>query len=325
MSKKIVGIGNAIVDVLCKVDDSFLASQNLTKGSMSLIDDKKATELTKLPITQIAPGGSVANTMSTLAQLACDSCFIGKVGSDEFGKKFIEGFEKVGGKFVGENSYNQATAKSFILITPDAQRTMCTYLGCASQINERDIDDKNLKNADFLYLEGYLWDDAQTVEALRKAISMAKKRGIKVVFSLSDSFCVARHKQDFVDLVLSDIDILFANEREALQLLSATEYSSDKFFEFFSQNPDLVAVVTRSEKGSSVFGYGEMIDVPVQLVDNILDVTGAGDAFAAGFLYGLLNDFDLEKSARYGNLLAGKIIQQVGARFEKETLKNIQL
>lgn len=325
MSKKIVGIGNAIVDVLCKVDESFLTSQNLKKGSMSLIDEKRAIELTKLGMLQITSGGSVANTMSTLAQLACNSYFIGKVGSDEFGKKFIEELEKVGGHFIGENSHNQATAKSFVLITPDAQRTMCTYLGCASQINERDIDDKNLKNSDFLYLEGYLWDDPQTIEALRKAISMAKKRGVKVAFSLSDSFCVSRHKQDFIDLVLGDLDILFANEREALELISATEYSNDKFFEFFSQNPDLVAVVTRSEKGSSVFGYVGIMDVPTQNVDNILDVTGAGDAFAAGFLYGLLNDFDLEKSARYGNMLAGRIIQQVGARFEKETLKNISL
>lgn len=325
MSKKIVGIGNAIVDILCKVDDSFLYSQGLVKGSMSLIEEKKAIELSKVPAVQMTSGGSVANTISTLAQLACDSSFIGKVGSDEFGKKFIEEMEKVGGKFIGENSYNQASAKSFVLITPDSQRTMCTYLGCASQINERDIDDKNLKNSDFLYLEGYLWDDQQTIEALRKAINMAKKRGIKVAFSLSDSFCVSRHKNDFIDLALNDLDILFANEREALELISEKEYSSDKFFDFFSQNPDLIATVTRSEKGCSIFGYGGVIDVPISPIKNIVDATGAGDAFAAGFFYGLLNDFDLEKSARYGNLLAGNIIQQIGARFEKEALQKIRL
>ncbi len=324
MSKKIIGIGNAIVDVLCRVDESFLASQNLAKGSMSLIDEKKAIELTKLGMLQMTSGGSVANTMATLAQLACSSYFIGKVGSDEFGKQFIKEFEEVGGKFIGENSYNQASAKSFVLITPDAQRTMCTYLGCASQINTRDIDEKNLKNADFLYLEGYLWDDAETIEALRKAITMAKKRGIKVAFSLSDSFCVSRHKQDFLNLI-PDLDILFANEREALELISEKEYSNDKFFDFFSQNPDLIAVVTRSEKGSCVFGYGSVLDVPTQSVSNILDVTGAGDAFAAGFLYGIINDFDLEKSAKYGNLLAGSIIQQVGARFSKEQLQKTRI
>ena len=325
MGKKIIGIGNAIVDVLCKVDESFLIKQNLVKGSMSLIDDKRAQELTKLGQLQITPGGSVANTIATLGQLSCDAQFIGKVGADEFGKKFIEGIEKTGAKFIGENSYSQASAKSFIMITPDAQRTMCTYLGCASQINERDIDDKVFKGADFLYLEGYLWDDPQTIEALRKAITMAKKRGVKVAFSLSDSFCVSRHKRDFVDLVLGDLDIVFANEREALELLSLKEFSEDKAFEFFSQNPELIAVVTRSSKGCSVFGYGSVINVPIQNVENIVDTTGAGDAFAAGVFYGLINDFDLEKSAAYGNILAGQIIQIVGARFEKEQLQKIGL
>lgn len=325
MGKKIIGIGNAIVDILCKIDESFLTEQNLTKGSMSLIDDKRAQELSKLHQIQVTPGGSVANTIATLAQLSCEAQFIGKVGADEFGKKFIEDTEKTGAKFIGENSYNQASAKSFVMITPDAQRTMCTYLGCASQINERDIDDKVFKGADFLYLEGYLWDDPQTIEALRKAIAMAKKRGVKIAFSLSDSFCVSRHKRDFVDLVLNDLDIVFANEREALELMSLQEFSNDKAFEFFSQNPDLIAVVTRSNNGCSVFGYGSAIDVPVKKVDNIVDTTGAGDAFAAGFFYGLLNDFDLEKSAIYGNLLAGQIIQIVGARFEKEQLQKVKL
>ena len=154
---------------------------------------------------------------------------------------------------------------------------------------------------------------------------MAKKRGVKIAFSLSDSFCVSRHKRDFVDLVLNDLDIVFANEREALELMSLQEFSNDKAFEFFSQNPDLIAVVTRSNNGCSVFGYGSVIDVPVKKVDNIIDTTGAGDAFAAGFFYGLLNDFDLEKSAIYGNLLAGQIIQIVGARFEKEQLQKVKL
>ncbi|MBU6140199.1 MAG: adenosine kinase [Proteobacteria bacterium] len=323
MTKKITGIGNAIVDILCKVDDSFLTSQSLVKGSMSLINEKKAIELTKLKMEKISSGGSVANTMSILAQMNCDSYFIGKVGSDEFGQKFIKEFEEIGGKFVGENSYDQASAKSFVLITPDAQRTMCTYLGCAPQINMSDIDEKNLKNSDFLYVEGYLWDNPETIEALRKAISSAKKRGTKVIFSLSDSFCVSRHKEDFLNL-LPDLDILFANESEALELICEKEYSSDKLFEFFSRNSDLIAVVTRSSKGSSVFGYGSVLEIPTDLIPNILDATGAGDAFAAGFLYGIINDFDLEKSAKYGNILAGNIIQKVGARFSKEEIQKIK-
>ncbi|MBM3579325.1 MAG: adenosine kinase [Alphaproteobacteria bacterium] len=323
MTKKIIGIGNAIVDILCRVDDNFLREHNLIKGSMSLINEKTAETLSKLHVAQITSGGSVANTIATLGQLTCNSQFIGKVGSDEFGKKFIEEFEKSGAKFIGENSYNKISAKSFILITPDAQRTMCTYLGCASQINTHDIEDQNFKDADYLYLEGYLWDDAETIEALQKAIQIAKKRDVKVAFSLSDSFCVTRHRQDFIDLVLNNLDILFANEREALELVSEQKFSTEKLHEFFSANPNLTAIVTRSATGCTIFDCGSILEVPTEKVTNLIDTTGAGDAFAAGVFYGLVNDFDLEKSARYGNLLASKIIQKFGARFEKKEVQNL--
>lgn len=324
MSKKIIGIGNAIVDVLSKTTDSLLESQNLVKGSMSLIDDKTSEELSKVDALQITPGGSVANTMATLGMLKCDSRFIGKVGEDDFGKKFIAGTEESGVKFIGKNSSNQASAKSFVMITPDAQRTMCTYLGCAPQINPSDIDENIFSGANFLYLEGYLWDSPETIKALRKSISAAKNHNIKTAFSLSDSFCVSRHKNDFIDIISNDLDILFANEDEVSELLSKKDCSNDDLLKFFSQNQKLIAVITRSDKGCTIFADGKLIDVAADKIDNVLDTTGAGDGFAAGFLYGLINDFDLTKSAYCGNHIAGKIIQKIGARFDMNQIRDIQ-
>lgn len=316
---KILAIGNAIVDILCQVDDEFLAQNNLIKGSMSLISEEMAKKLSELPTKKITSGGSACNTIATMAQLKTPAAFIGKVGDDEFGKKFIDEIHKTNIEFLGAKSCGKTTAKSFVLITPDAQRTMCTFLGCASEINENEVDEKAFLNTAILYLEGYLWDAPTTIAALKKAILCAKKHGAKIAFSLSDSFCVARHKSDFLELIKNDLDILFANEFEANEL-------APNFAEIFAHNPNLVIIVTKSEKGCEVF-YQEKSEAkfiqkslisPAKKITKLIDTTGAGDAFAAGFLQGLINELNLEKCANLGNFLASKIIQKLGARFENE-------
>ena len=312
MTKKIIGIGNAIVDILCKVDDSFLEKNGLIKNSMSLIDDATAQNLSALKSEKITSGGSAGNTIAALAQLGCKTTFIGKVGDDQFGLKFISEIEKTGTDFFSNKNHQKPTAKSFVLVPSDAQRTMSTFLGCASEITEDDIVETSFKNASILYLEGYLWDAPKTILALKKAISFAKKNGVKVAFSLSDSFCVARHKADFLELIRNDLDILFANEAEALELAAT-----------FAENKNLITIVTKAEKGCEVFSSGKSFASPAKKIEKLIDTTGAGDAFAAGFLHGLVNDFGLEKSADFGNLVASKIIQKFGARFESEELKNL--
>lgn len=316
MTKRIIGIGNAIVDILCKVDDEFLQDHNLIKGSMSLIDKETAEKLSKLESEKITSGGSAGNTIAALAQLgtACD--FVGKVGHDDFGKKFISEIEKTGTNFISDIAYEKASAKSFILVTKDAERTMGTFLGCASEITENDINEKFFQGSSILYLEGYLWDAPNTILALKKAINLAKKDNVKVAFTLSDLFCVARHKKDFLELIKNDLDILFANEDEILELTANDKFSATKLVEFFAMNQKLIAIVTRREKGCAVFENKKSFELPAEKIVELVDTTGAGDAFAAGFLYGLVNDFTLEKSAHFGNVLASKIIQKFGARFE---------
>jgi len=315
MTKKILGIGNAIVDILCKVDDQFLAKNNLIKGSMSLIEEETAQKLSHLDLEKITSGGSAGNTIAALAQLGVDSALIGKVATDHFGKKFITEIEKTGASFVNENFSKNVSASSFILITPDAQRTMCTFLGCASEIDESDINEKHFEDASILYLEGYLWDGDDTIKALKKAISLAKKNNVKIAFSLSDLFCVARHKEDFLQLIENDLDILFANENEAAELSAKKDLPN-----FFSKNKKLIIVITKSDKGCEVYTHNDRFIIAAQKVDKLIDTTGAGDVFAAGFLYGLVNDFDLKKSASFGNILASKIIQKFGARFEESEI-----
>ena len=313
MTKKILTIGNAIVDILCKTDDAFLEKNGLVKNSMSLIDEATAQQLSAEKSEKITSGGSAGNTAAALAQLGTKTIFIGKVGSDEFGKKFINEIQKTGAEFFSHSDHHKPTAKSFVLITPDAQRTMCTFLGCASEITESDIVESGFKDASILYLEGYLWDAPATISALKKAISFAKKNGVKVAFSLSDSFCVARHKTDFLGLIKNDLDILFANEAEALELAPN-----------FSENKNLIAIVTKGENGCEVFSGGKSFVSPAQKIEKLVDTTGAGDAFAAGFLHGLVNEFSLEESAHFGNVVASKIIQKFGARFEAEELRNLR-
>lgn len=319
MKKKIIGIGNAIVDILCKVDDSFLQENDLKKNSMSLIfDDAVADKFSALKSEKITSGGSAGNTIAALSQLGVATTFIGKVGNDDFGKKFISEIEKSGSKYLSCDNHQNFSAKSFIFVTPDAARTMCTYLGCASQITQNDINEDVFKNAALLYLEGYLWDEPQTILALKKAISGAKKNGVKVAFSLSDSFCVSRHRDEFLELIKNDLDILFANEAEALEL-------AENYQEIFQKNSKLIAAITKSEQGCTIINNGEILTKSTVKVEKLLDTTGAGDCFAAGFLYGLIHGYDLEKCASSGNLLAGQIIQKIGARFEENEIKSLKI
>ncbi len=323
MTKKIIGIGNAIVDILCKVDDKFLEENSLVKGSMSLIDEKTAENLSKLKAEKITSGGSAGNTIAALAQLGVTCDFIGKVGLDNFGKKFISEISKTKTNFIGTPHNKKTSAKSFVLISNDAQRTMCTFLGCAAEITENDIKEKTFKDASILYLEGYLWDASDTISALKKAINLAKKNNVKIAFTLSDSFCVARHKDDFLKLIKNDLDILFANEHEIIELTNTTKFLPENLNNFFAENKKLTAVVTRSEKGCIVFKDKKYFEIKAEKIEKLLDTTGAGDAFAAGFLYGLSLNRSLEKSAHFGNILAAKIIQKIGARFEENEIKKI--
>lgn len=322
--RKVIAIGNAIVDILSEVDDKFLSDHSLIKGSMSLIDEDVASKLSEIDYVKINSGGSAGNTIATISQLGNPSSFIGKVAMDDFGRKFINQIEKSGTKYVSQNHTDSASAKSFILVTPDAQRTMCTFLGCASQIDESDIDEETIKSHEILYLEGYLWDQDSTILALKKAIRDAKNNNVKIAFTLSDSFCVARHKKDFLKLVEEDLDILFANEQEIIELLELKTFDSSKINEFFAKNPKLTALVTRSEKGFVVFDSNKIESGDAEKIEKLVDTTGAGDAFAAGFLYEFSNGKSAFEAAKKGNLCASKIIQKFGARFEDEELKNLQ-
>lgn len=327
MTKKIIAIGNAIVDIISKVDDSDLSKNGFVKGSMALINQDQANELSKLEISKIDAGGSAANTIAALAQLGCKTEFVGKVGNDEFGKKFGESLQKIGVNFLCENYSPNQSAQSFILITPDSQRTMCTSLGCASEIDAKDIENLTLNNSSILYIEGYLWDRAETITLLRQAIKKAKENGAKIAFSLSDSFCVSRHKNDFIELVKNDLDILFANESEIVELVSADGFAkgfeAEKISKFLAQNSKLIAAITRSEKGCCVFSNGNFDEIPTAKVANFVDATGAGDAFAAGFIFAINQNLSLRQAADFGNKLAGKIIQKIGARFTQEEINQL--
>ena len=327
MQNKIIGIGNAIVDVVCKIDEKFLEENFLIKGSMSLIDENMAQKLSELSAEKISSGGSVANSISAIAQLGNKASFIGKVALDDFGRKFIAEIEKTGIDFVAKRFATSTSAKSFILVTPDAQRTMCTFLGCASEIAAEDINEEAFKGASILYLEGYLWDREETILALKKAISLAKKNNVKIAFTLSDLFCVARHKADFIDLITNDLDILFANEneiKELLELQNIEENNFQKIKDFFALNKKLLAAVTRSEKGCVIFSHQNYTELTAEKITQLVDTTGAGDCFAAGFLFGVNNNLSLEKSGSLGNRLAAKIIQKFGARFDENEIKNLK-
>ena len=313
MSKKILGIGNAIVDVFVKVDDDFLLKNNLTKGSMKLIEKDEFESLkSTIKIEKIEAGGSVANTMAGIAYIGGHSSFIGKVNSDEFGSIYKKSLEKIKVNFLysGKNE-NFSTGASIIFITPDSERTMCTYLGISSQLSKKDINEDQVKGHEIIFLEGYLWDKGISEEMFKNVISLAKKKNIKVAMSLSDIFCVTRHREDFFKLLKNDLNILIGNENEINELMQ-----KNNLLESINElkNINKLTVITRSEKGSMAVLNNQIISCESNKVDKVLDLTGAGDLFAAGFLKEYLDKSNIEKCLQTGSKLAAKIIQKVGAR-----------
>jgi fructokinase len=315
MNKKILGIGNAIVDVLAKVDDEFLVKRNFTKGSMKLINISEFDDLKKnIKIEKIVAGGSVANTMSGIAYLKGSSSFIGKVNSDSFGEIYRKSLEDINVNFSYlQKKENLSTGASIILITPDSERTMCTYLGISSHLSEGDISEKNIINNELIFLEGYLWDKGTSEKMFKRAINIAKKNKVKIAMSLSDIFCVTRHKKDFYDLLKHDLDILIGNENEINELTN-----QKNLLDSINQLKQLnkLIIITRSESGSLAIKDNEIVNCDSVKVDKILDLTGAGDLFAAGFLKEYLEKSEIKKCLMTGSILASKIIQKIGARLE---------
>ena len=315
MNRKILGIGNAIVDVLAKVDDEFLIKRKLIKGSMKLISKSEFEDLKKnIKIEKVVAGGSVANTMSGIAYLKGSPSFIGKINSDSFGEIYKKSLEDINVKFsyVHKNE-DLSTGASIILITPDSERTMCTYLGISSHLSENDINKNNITNNELIFLEGYLWDKGTSEKMFKHTINIAKKNKVKITMSLSDVFCVNRHKEDFYNLLKNDLDILIGNENEINELTDKKNLL-DSINQLKKLNK--LIVITRSEKGSLAIKDNEIINCNSEKVDEIVDLTGAGDLFAAGFLKEYLEKSNIKKCLMTGSMLASKIIQKIGARLE---------
>ena len=315
MNKKILGIGNAIVDVLAKVDDEFLNKNKLIKGSMKLINEAEFEELKKdIKIEKVVAGGSVANSMAGIAHLKGNSSFIGKINSDNFGEMYRKSLQDINVNFSYlEKDENLSTGASIILITPDSERTMCTYLGISSHLSADDINENNIIDQELIFLEGYLWDKGISEKMFKHAISIAKKNKVKIAMSLSDIFCVTRHKEDFYNLLKNDLDILIGNENEINELAN-----KKNLLDSVNQLKELnkLIVITRSENGSMAIKNNEIINCNSTKVKKVLDLTGAGDLFAAGFLKEYLDNSDIKKCLETGSILASKIIQKIGARLE---------
>ena len=307
---KILGIGNAIVDVICKVGDDFLSKNNLTKSTMKLIFDEKEFKelLSNLKIEKTVSGGSVANSIVGLSQLENEVGFIGKVSDDELGSKYEEGLKRENVKyFYSKKKEDLPTGTCLILVTPDSERTMCTFLGTAGKINENDVSSDAIKKSEIILLEGYLWDEGEPKKAFEKAIMNANK----VAMSLSDQFCVDRHKPHFLDLVKNKLDITFANEQEIMSLIDAKSF--DEVINF-SKSLGKIIVLTRGEKGAVAINGEEVVECGVRKELKIVDLTGAGDLFAAGFLHGHVNNMSLKECLYKGTEMSSKVIQQIGAR-----------
>ena len=306
---KILGIGNAIVDVICKVEDNFLSENNLTKSTMKLVDETEFKKLlSNLKIEETISGGSVANSIVGLSQLGNKVGFIGKVSEDDLGNKYEEGLKKEKVEyFYSKKKEELPTGTCLILITPDSERTMCTFLGIAGKINENDVDVNAIKNSKITFLEGYLWDKGDPKKAFDKAIQSSNK----VAMSLSDQFCVERHKPHFLDLIKNKLDITFANEQEILSLINTNNF--DEVISFAKKLGSLI-VITRGEKGSIAIQKNEVVECDIQKNLKIIDLTGAGDLFAAGFLHGHVNNLSIKENLQKGTEMASKIIQKIGAR-----------
>ena len=307
---KILGIGNAIVDVICKVDDNFINQNNLTKGTMKLIfeNDEFQSMLSNLNIVKTISGGSVANSIVGLSQLGNKVGFIGKVSDDKLGSKYEDGLKSENVEFFYSKKKEELpTGTCLILVTPDSERTMCTYLGTAGKINENDVNADVVKQSEMIFLEGYLWDEGEPKKAFEKAINNANK----VAMSLSDQFCVDRHKPHFLDLVKNKLDIIFANEQEMMSLVDAKNF---KDVIDFGKNLKKLLVITRGDKGAISINGDEIVENGIEKNLNIKDLTGAGDLFAAGFLHGNLNNLNISDSLNKGRQMSSKVIQQIGAR-----------
>jgi len=313
MSKKILGIGNAIVDVFVKVDDNFLLKNNLIKGSMKLIEKGEFETLKDtIKIEKIEAGGSVANTMAGISYLGGNSSFIGKVNSDEFGRIYKKSLEKIKVNFYySEKSENLSTGASIIFITPDSERTMCTYLGISSQLSKEDINEDKIKDHELIFLEGYLWDKGKSEEMFKHVINIAKKNNTKIAMSLSDTFCVTRHRNDFFKLLVNDLNILIGNENEINELVQ-----KDNLLASINELKKInkIVVITRGENGSLVILNNEITKCESIKVEKVLDLTGAGDLFASGFLKEYLDKSNINKCLQTGSELAAKIIEKIGAR-----------
>jgi sugar/nucleoside kinase (ribokinase family) len=307
---QVLGIGNAIVDVICKVEENFITQNNLTKSTMKLFfDENEFKDLLKnLKIEKTVSGGSIANSIVGLSQLGDKVGFIGKISDDEFGGKYEEGIKKENVEyFYSKKKEELPTGTCLILVTPDSERTMCTFLGTAGKINENDVDSAVIKKSEIIFLEGYLWDEGEPKKAFDKAINNANK----VAMSLSDQFCVDRHKSHFLNLVKNKLDITFANEQEITSLIEAKNF--DEVISFSKQLNKLV-VITRGEKGAVAIKGEEIAESGIQKNLKIVDLTGAGDLFAAGFLHGHVNKFSMEECLQKGTQMSSRVIQQIGAR-----------
>ena len=306
---KILGIGNAIVDVICKVEDKFIAQNNLTKSTMKLVNEAEFKKLlSNLKILETVSGGSVANSIVGLSQLGNKVGFIGKVSDDDLGNKYEEGLKKESVQFFYSKKKEAIpTGTCLILITPDSERTMITFLGTAGKINENDIDENAVKNSEILFLEGYLWDEGEPKKAFEKAINNSNK----VAMSLSDLFCVERHKPHFLELVRNKLDITFANEQEILSLIGVKRFED---VIDFARKINKLIVITRGEKGAVAIDKNEVVECSANQNLQIKDLTGAGDLFASGFLHGLINNKSIKESLMTGTEMSSKIIQIIGAR-----------
>ena len=306
---KILGIGNAIVDVLCKVNDEFLQKNSLTKSTMKLVNEIEFKNLlSSVEIKETISGGSVANSIVGLSQLNNEVGFIGKINDDILGQKYEEGLIKEKVKYLySKRKESLPTGTCLILITPDSERTMCTFLGTAGKIDENDIDRQAIKNSEIIFLEGYLWDEGGPKKAFEKSISEAKK----VAMSLSDLFCVERHKTNFLDLVKNKLDIIFANEQEILSLIDSKSFEE---VVSFCKEIKKTVIITRGSKGAISITNNEVVECSAKSNLNIVDLTGAGDLFAAGYLHGYINDFNQKECLIKGTDLSSKIIQKIGAR-----------
>ena len=306
---KILGIGNAIVDVLCKVSDDFLIKNSLVKSTMKLVDEAEFKKLlSSLKIEETISGGSIANSIVGLSKLGNKVGFIGKVNNDDLGQKYEEGLIRENVKYL----YNKKeepipTGSCLILITPDSERTMCTFLGTAGKISDQDVKENDIKNSEMIFLEGYLWDEGEPKKAFDKAIHYSKKTAM----SLSDLFCVERHKPYFLDLVKNSLDIVFANEQEITALINAKSFEE---VITFSKQIKRKIIITRGEKGAISIYNEQVVECPAKKNLNIKDLTGAGDLFAAGYLHGIINNLSIEQSLIKGTEMSSKIIQKIGAR-----------